>query len=127
VFINSEDILTGLPGTGKTAVAERINGGVAGSDLDPYAVEIDGHHSRFRSHCHIEPRMMRYRRSMTGVGSDPTSSGGRGGELTLENTDLTWSDAAKFYEAPFQMKSKWRTLVLTLGRQRVPPQDLLNR
>ena len=51
-----------------------------------------------------------------------------GGELTLENTDLTWSDAAKFYEAPFQMKSNGGTLVIDdFGRQRVPPQDLLNR
>src|SRR6202008_1630274 len=51
-----------------------------------------------------------------------------GGELTLENTDLTWSEAAKFYEAPFQMKSNGGTLVIDdFGRQRVPPQDLLNR
>ena len=51
-----------------------------------------------------------------------------GGELTLENADLTWSDAAKFYEAPFQMKSNGGTLVIDdFGRQRVAPQDLLNR
>jgi hypothetical protein len=51
-----------------------------------------------------------------------------GGELTLENADLTWSEAAKFYEAPFQMKSNGGTLVIDdFGRQRVAPQDLLNR
>jgi hypothetical protein len=51
-----------------------------------------------------------------------------GGELTLENADLTWSNAAKFYEAPFQMKSNGGTLVIDdFGRQRVAPQDLLNR
>ena len=48
-----------------------------------------------------------------------------GGELTLENADLTWSEAAKFYEAPFQMKSNGGTLVIDdFGRQRVAPQDL---
>ena len=48
--------------------------------------------------------------------------------MTLENADLTWSEAAKFYEAPFQMKSNGGTLVIDdFGRQRVAPQDLLNR
>jgi len=43
-----------------------------------------------------------------------------GGELTLENADLTWSESAKFYEAPFQMKSNGGTLVIDdFGRQRV--------
>jgi hypothetical protein len=51
-----------------------------------------------------------------------------GGELTLENTDLTWSETAKFYEAPFQVKSNGGTLVIDdFGRQRVSPQELLNR
>ena len=48
--------------------------------------------------------------------------------MTLENADLTWSEAARFYEAPFQMKSNGGTLVIDdFGRQRVAPQDLLNR
>jgi hypothetical protein len=46
----------------------------------------------------------------------------------LENTDLTWSESAKFYEAPFQVKSNGGTLVIDdFGRQRVSPTDLLNR
>src|SRR5919107_3698752 len=45
--------LTGLPGTGKTAVAERINGALAGGIWIPHAVEIDGQIIRvFDSHCH---------------------------------------------------------------------------
>ena len=122
--------LTGLPGTGKTAVAERINGALAGGIWIPYAVEIDGQIIRvFDSHCH-EPMA---------ADETPTEFDHRwaliqrplvvvGGELTLENADLTWSDAAKFYEAPFQMKSNGGTLVIDdFGRQRVAPQDLLNR
>src|SRR5258708_19101442 len=51
-----------------------------------------------------------------------------GGELTLENTDLVWSEASRFYEAPFQMKSNGGTLIIDeLGRQRVSSKDLLNR
>src|SRR6266542_2583150 len=43
--INSRSslFLTGLPGSGKTAVSERINATLAGSIWVPYAVEVDGH------------------------------------------------------------------------------------
>lgn len=122
--------LTGLPGTGKTAVAERINNALPGAIWIPYAVEIDGQIIRvFDSHCHRiagedetpldhDRRWALIRRPLVVVG----------GELTLENADLTWSEAAKFYEAPFQMKSNGGTLVIDdFGRQRVSPQDLLNR
>jgi hypothetical protein len=122
--------LTGVPGTGKTAVAERINGALPGAIWIPYAVEIDGQIIRvFDSHCHhpaspdvtpleYDRRWVLIHRPLVVVG----------GELTLENADLTWSNAAKFYEAPFQMKSNGGTLVIDdFGRQRVAPQDLLNR
>ena len=42
-----------------------------------------------------------------------------GGELTLDDADLQWSEAARFYEAPFQLKANGGTLSLTTWTQRV--------
>lgn len=122
--------LTGLPGTGKTAVAERMNAVLSGTLWIPYAIEIDGQVIRiYDSHNHhpvpeqtapneYDRRWIRIERPMIVVG----------GELTLENTDLVWSDYSHFYEAPFQMKSNGGTLIIDeLGRQRVSCRDLLNR
>ena len=130
--INSRSslFLTGLPGTGKTAVSERMNQALFGNIWIPYAIEIDGQIIRiFDAHCHRtapekdtalehDRRWIEIERPLIIVG----------GELTLENADLAWSTAAKFYEAPFQVKSNGGTLVIDdFGRQRMPPQDLLNR
>jgi len=122
--------LTGLPGTGKTAVSERMNAALFGFIWVPYAIEIDSQIIRiFDPHCHRQvpekasavqhdPRWVEIERPMIIVG----------GELTLADTDLAWSETAKFYEAPFQLKSNGGTLVIDdFGRQQVPPRDLLNR
>jgi hypothetical protein len=129
--INSRSslFLTGLPGTGKTAISERMNAALSGTLWVPYSIEIDGQIIRvFDSHCHqkideqrtneFDRRWVKIERPMVIVG----------GELTLENTDLVWSEALRYYEAPFQMKSNGGTLIIDeLGRQRVSCRDLLNR
>jgi hypothetical protein len=51
-----------------------------------------------------------------------------GGELTLDMLDLTFNPLAKFYEAPIQLKANGGVfLVDDFGRQRIRPQELLNR
>ena len=130
--INSRSslFLTGQPGTGKTAVSMRMNKALFGFIWVPYAIEVDGQIIRvFDSHCHREVpgkasatdhdrRWVEIERPLIVVG----------GELTLENTDLAWSEAAGCYEAPLQLKSNGGTLVIDdFGRQRVEAQDLLNR
>src|SRR4030095_4315215 len=103
--INSRSslFLTGLPGTGKTAISERMNAAVCGTLWIPYAIEIDGQMIRvFDTHCHhkvdedrtneSDRRWIEIKRPMVMVG----------GELTLENTDLVWSVYSRYYEDPSQ-------------------------
>ena len=130
--INSHSslLLSGLPGTGKTAVSERINAALSGSVWIPYAVEIDGHIIRIfdpRSHYPVPRRstVREYDRRWVEIARPLIRVAG---ELTLDNTGLIWSETSRLYEAPFQMKANGGTLIIDdFGRQSVPPHALLNR
>ena len=121
--------ITGPAGNGKTTVAKALHGAQGGEIWTPYAIEVDGQVIKtFDIHNHepVEPapavrhdqRWIKIKRPLVIVG----------GELTIETMDLIFSQAFRFYEAPFQMKANGGTLVIDdFGRQRVEPQDLLNR
>lgn len=122
--------ISGIPGTGKTSVAERINNALQTPIWIPYAVAIDEHVVNiYDAHNHdrtmdesgfdeYDERWLRVSRPLIIVG----------GEMTLESTDLIYNRAARYYEAPFQIKANCGTLVIDdFGRQRVEPEELLNR
>ena len=122
--------ISGIPGTGKTSVAERINNALQTPVWIPYAVAVDEHvinlydghnHERSLDEAQFDSfdrRWIRISRPLIIVG----------GEMTLESTDLIYNRAARYYEAPFQMKANCGTLVVDdFGRQRVEPEELLNR
>jgi predicted ATPase with chaperone activity len=51
-----------------------------------------------------------------------------GGEMTLDMLDLNFNPVLKYYEAPLQFKANnGLFLVDDFGRQRIAPQELLNR
>ena len=128
--------------TGPRATARRCSpkgsARTLGGDMYmPYAIDIDGHIITMYdpiSHEALEAevpdatsiiaaaprdrRWVRIRRPVVIVG----------GELTLDMLDLTFNPLAKFYEAPLQLKANGGVfLVDDFGRQRMRPEDLLNR
>ncbi len=124
-------ILYGPAGTGKTAMAESIPKIYGDHVWIPYAVEVDGQIiTVYDSHLHSrlaeeeealgehDKRWVLCRRPRVVVG----------GELTLEMLDLQMNPLTKFYAAPLQMKANNGVLVVDdFGRQRMRPEDLLNR
>lgn len=122
--------LYGPTGTGKTTIAETLTYLFNQEQVwVPYAVEVDGQiitvydsvvHQRIEQPanpgqdgrwvpCH-RPRVL------------------AGGELTIEMLDLQFNPSTKFYAGPVQMKANNGLLIIDdFGRQRISPEELLNR
>ena len=121
--------LYGPSGTGKTSIAMRLPSIYSDSVWVPHAIEVDdqiitvfdpGIHQRTPGG---EPEDTDKRWVLCRRPSVLT-----GGELSMESLDIQYSPVYRFSAAPAQMKANNGVLVLDdFGRQRVRPQELLNR
>ena len=133
--------LYGAPGNGKSVLAEGMGRAIGGDMYVPYAIDVEGqtitvydpvvHESLELSDTPTmddstsvlrpvprDRRWIRTRRPVVIVG----------GELTLEMLDMSFNPISKFHEAPLQMKANGGVMLVDdFGRQRMRPEDLLNR
>lgn len=122
--------LHGPAGVGKSAIAETMSRVLAADDVwIPWAVEADGQIISV-----FDPTV--HRRVATSDGTMPDDRWVRcqrpsvlvGGELTVEMLDLQFNGTAGFYTGPVQMKANNGVLIVDdFGRQRIRPDELLNR
>ena len=122
--------LHGPTGAGKTSIAEALPRALSDSGVwIPHAVEVDGQiitvydpliHKAIgsASTTNADPRWVFCHRPTVVVG----------GELTIDMLDLQFNPGTKFYAAPGQMKANNGVLIIDdFGRQRIRPEELLNR
>jgi len=127
--------LFGQPGNGKTSVAERITAVYGSTIWVPRAVCVWGEIVRvYDPSCHEELPLARGDRLMDDEKVDhrwvrirrPTIV--VGGELTLQNLEVTVNKESGVCESPVQLKSNCGSLVIDdFGRQAIAPAALLNR
>jgi predicted ATPase with chaperone activity len=138
-------LLYGKPGNGKSSIAKRITQMLGGAVLIPHAIDVGGQTIRVfdpRVHMALEEDNDEFadrRTSLPGYRGIERRRDRRwvvanrpmitvGGELTVDDLDLRYSPQTKFYLAPIQILANGGVLLVDdFGRQKMRPDELLNR
>ncbi len=121
----------GPPGNGKSSLGRQLHSALPGDYWIPYAISVgetvirifdEQAHQRVKlpaeAAAHVDQRWVRIRRPMVVIG----------GELTLDLLDLIYIPSQRYYEAPPHLKANGGVFLIDdFGRERVSPDQLLNR
>ncbi len=135
-------LIYGGSGNGKSTITGAVGRMLPGEVLIPYAIDINGIIVKLydpRIHQEIAPDKAD-RRNMEPNGASAERRRDRrwvvarrpmitaGGELTLAELELKYSQQSKFYIAPLQWKANSGIMIVDdFGRQMIQPKELLNR
>lgn len=136
LFSGRAAVFHGPSGNGKSSVLQRFAASIQGEVLIPYAIYAHGQVIRvFDPSLHqmieklddantmnddakMDRRWVRVRRPALVIST----------ELGPESLDLAYDPSSRFYQAPPHIKVQGGVLIIDdLGRQRIPPRDLLAR
>tara|TARA_R110002096_G_scaffold22170_9_gene71579 strand:+ start:15786 stop:17216 length:1431 start_codon:yes stop_codon:yes gene_type:complete len=131
-------LLYGPPGNGKSSLANAIRDSIGEKIYVPRFIEVNGQVISM-----YDPVVHRDAETNTNDANALRRTGDdfdnrfilckrpcviTGGELTLDMLDLKYSEDARIYQAPLQLKATGGVFIVDdLGRQQEPPQAMINR
>jgi hypothetical protein len=130
-------LMYGPPGNGKSSISNGIRDSLGDHVYVPYAIEYASQvitvydpivHNRVVEEAQDPNSLRRITRYDARYVRCQRPAVITGGELTIDMLDLVYNPTAKTYQAPLQLKSTGGIFIVDdLGRQKEPPQAIVNR
>ncbi|WP_299028748.1 ATPase [uncultured Sulfitobacter sp.] len=130
-------LMYGPPGNGKSSISNGIRDALGDHVYVPHAIEYASQvitvydpivHNKIEEETQDPNSLRRITRYDARYVRCTRPAVITGGELTIDMLDLVYNPTAKTYQAPLQLKSTGGIFIVDdLGRQKEPPQSIVNR